>query len=264
MKRILFPNDENYLLAFTGISNSNSQASPKEIDFSSRISQFTNHGSFSKYTPSFSEIEGLMEYKQKPNQESGWKEVQHIESLLKLARLKKIKNASKRNSRVWIAASSILLIVVLTALIHRIKTNEIDAIYNFAFTVPSSGFILTKAELPYTLEWDKSILAYNQRDFKNAIASFNLIPQESQHSEYASFFKGICFMSEEQFPQALAIFESIEPTSEVYLYAKWHAGLCNLKLNRINDARVIFSELSVSKELEKNASEILQKLERID
>ncbi len=265
MKRILFPNDDKYLVALTGIPSIHYLGSPKEINFSSRINQFTESGTLIKYSPSFSEMEGLMEYKQLPDSDAGRKEVENLESLVKAARLKKSKTSNAHNiGFFWIAASTIILIVVLTALIHHIKIREINEIYESSFVIPSSGFILSDANLPFNLEWELSLSAYNQKDYPKAIAGFSSMENALFYSPYAHFFKGVSYMLGSQYPQAIEVFESIDPSASIYTRAKWYVGLCNLKLNRINAARVIFSELTVSKDLTKNASEILLKLESID
>lgn len=265
MKRILFPNHQKYSLVLSGVSSNNysSFSDKNEINFSSRINQFTGNEKLVNYRPSFDEIEGLMEYRQSPAKEAGIKEVKNLETIIRVVQQNK-KRYSPKNIKVWIAASSILLIVVITAIIRHIKSNETSQVYNAFFTIPSSTLVNDQMSSPILADWNNAVASYATGNYSSAIDGFTLIPSGSDYSDFATFYKGICFMALNQFSKAMETFESISSSSAVFTQTKYYSGLCNLKLNRINAARVIFSELTISEEWAKNATEILLKLESID
>lgn len=266
MKRILFPNHQKYLLVLTGVSSNNYSSYPekREINFSSRINQFTANEKLLKYKPSFSELEELMEYRQSPSKDAGTKEVKNLDTLIRMTRLNKNKYSNKYNLGVWLAASSIILIVVLAAIIRNIETREISEVYNAFFTIPTSALAKNLGDLSNPTEWNNAVTSYESMNFPVAIDNFALIPSGTAYFDYAIFYKGICFTALNQFSKAIETFESVSPSSDIYNQTKYYIGLCNLKLNRINTAREIFSELTISAELAKNAKEILLKLESID
>lgn len=265
MKRILFPNHQKYSLVLSGVSSNNYSSYPgkNKINFSSRINQFTGNEKLVNYRPSFDEIEGLMEYRQSPTKEAGIKEVKNLETIIRVVQQNK-KHYSPKNIKVWIAASSIILIVVLTAIIRHIKSNEASQVYDTFFTVPSSTLVNRLTSIPFPTDWNNAVASYTAGDYSVAIDGFTLIPSGSVYSDFATFYKGICFMAVNQFSKAMETFELISSSSSVFIQTKYYSGLCNIKLNRINAARVIFSELTISEECAKNATEILLKLESID
>lgn len=267
MKRILFPNHQKYSLVLSGVSSNNYSSYPDKnrINFSSRINQFTGNEKLVNYRPSFDEIEGLMEYRQSPAKEAGIKEVKNLETIIRVVQQNK-KHYFPGNTRVWVAAASIILIVVLTAIIRHIKSIETSQVYNTFFTIPSPTPLKQIASIhnSFQAEWNQAIVSYESGNFSGAMDNFTLIPSTADYSNVALFYKGICLMTLNQFSKALETFTSISSTSDISTQTKYYSGLCNLKLNRINAARVIFSELTISEEWAKNATEILLKLESID
>ncbi|HEX2935737.1 MAG TPA: tetratricopeptide repeat protein [Bacteroidales bacterium] len=260
MKHILLPNNQKFLV-LTGIPSHN--YSVKEISFLSRFNQFTGNEQHVRYQPSFNEIEGLMEYRQSPEKDAGIKEVKNLEAIINVVRKNK-KYYSTQHIGVWIAASSIILIVVLTAIIRHIKVGEANQLYDTYFSIPSSYLIKNKASIDFYTHLNKAVAYYETGNFERALEDFALIPSGTDYTDFALFYKGICFMALNQFSKAMETFESVSSTSAVFIQTKYYSGLCNLKLNRMSAARIIFSELINSKEWAKNAKEILLKLESID
>lgn len=261
MKRIQVPNNKEYFLALTGVTSNNYPL--KEISFSSYYNQFTGNEKHVRYQPSFNEIEGLMEYRQSPEIESGIKEVKNLEAIIKVIRKNK-KYYSTQHIGVWIAASSIILIVVLTAIIRHIKISEASHVYETFFILPATNLVYSQKSIAFQTDMNNAVALYKTGDFSGAIDHFALIPSGIGYSDLAIFYKGICFMAMDQFGNALETFESVSSSSEVFIQTKYYSGLCNIKLNRINEACIIFSELINSAEWGKNAKEILLKLESID
>jgi tetratricopeptide (TPR) repeat protein len=262
--RLLFPQaDERFLVALSPAMNYFSY-SPQETQLSSRIKEFQHSGIKKKYSLGNTEVQRLIGYKPNPDKESGKSEFELLDNLLKAPNPKKIKHPYKHRFSTWFATSSILLILVLTSIVHHIRTFEIDEIFQAFYSVPPTNTIIKNQLFPFIKDWDIALNAYTREDYNQALASFGIITVKSDRLAYSAFFKGICLMQKHQYQDALEAFESVDPTIQFHNYVKWYEGLCDLKLKKFKQALTIFSELTNSVEFSKNAAEILQKLKTIN
>jgi len=168
-----------------------------------------------------------------------------------------------RKVSVWLAAASIAALMVVTSisLVGKGGSDNMMALYETNFSTPVAELGHRGINPDIDDIYHTALVEYDKKNYEDAYALFNKIPEGSPPEYRYYLYKGVTEMELGDFNAALRSFENLLPNQREKHEGMWYMGLSHIANDNIPAARQVLEEIiSTDGHHKKAAKKLLRKI----